>query len=216
MHGFGPPHRPQAGRSGGRVAKSVGPARSLLPATGCAVREDGPEVLEFLLRVRSWNSMSIGVLFVCLGNICRSPTAHGVFQHMVDQAGLADRIRIDSAGTQDYHPGKPPDPRSMRAARRRGYDLGSLRARQVRQRDFTEFDYLLAMDGDNHQDLLQLCPPDKLDRVHMLLSFAEGLGVDSVPDPYYGPGEEGFEQVLDLVEVACAGLLTRLRRELSA
>jgi low molecular weight protein-tyrosine phosphatase len=159
--------------------------------------------------------MSKGVLFVCLGNICRSPTAHGVFQHLVAEAGLQDRIRVDSAGTQDYHPGKPPDVRSVRAARRRGYDLSLLRARQVCERDFADFDYVLAMDPENHADLLAVCPAGREDRVRMFLSFAGDLGVDSVPDPYYGSGEEGFEHVLDLVETASAGLLEHLRAELS-
>ena len=159
--------------------------------------------------------MSIGVLFVCLGNICRSPTAQGVFQRLVADAGLDDRIRVDSAGTHDYHPGKPPDPRSVRAARRRGYELSALRARQVRAQDFADFDYLLAMDADNHEHLLALCPAGREDRVRLFLSFGGDPGVDSVPDPYYGPGEVGFEHVLDLVEAASAGLLEHLRGELS-
>ena len=157
----------------------------------------------------------IGVLFVCTGNICRSPTADGVFAGMLAAHGLEGRVHVDSAGTHDYHPGKRPDPRTQRAAARRGYDLEHLRARVVVRADFDCFDYVLAMDRGNYHDLLRTCPETRRDRVQMLLSFAEHLGVDEVPDPYYGGGD-GFETVLDLVEVASEGLIRHLAERLGA
>jgi protein-tyrosine phosphatase len=132
---------------------------------------------------------------------------------MVREHGLAGRIRADSAGTADYHPGKPPDWRSQRAARLRGYDLSSFRARQVRAADFHAFDYVLAMDRDNHADLLRVCPQGREPRVKLFLSFAQGLDLDEVPDPYHGGGD-GFETVLDLVEAASLGLLQDIRARL--
>ena len=152
---------------------------------------------------------SIGVLFVCTGNICRSPTADGVFATMLAAQGLADRVHVDSAGTHNYHPGVKPDTRTRSAASRRGYDLGHLRARVVVAEDFERFDYVIAMDRANYHDLLRSCPEVRHDRVRMFLSFAEHLGVDEVPDPYYG-GADGFETVLDLVEVASEGLIRHL------
>jgi protein-tyrosine phosphatase len=153
------------------------------------------------------------VLFVCMGNLCRSPTAEGVFRHQVRQAGLQDRIRVDSAGTHDYHVGSPPDERSCRHASLRGYDLTDLRARQVRPLDFERFDLICAMDWENLAVLEEDCPPQYLPKLRRLMEFApEGLG-DVVADPYYG-GERGFEQVLDHVEAACAGLLQHIRRQL--
>ena len=156
---------------------------------------------------------SVGVLFCCMGNICRSPTAEGVFRHHVELAGLENRIRIDSAGTHSYHVGHAPDPRSQAAAAVRGYDLGALRARQVALKDFAEFDYILAMDHDNLAELRRIAPQEYLSRAKLLMQYsARGAGSD-VPDPYYG-GAQGFEQVLDMAEDACAGLLDTIKKEL--
>lgn len=155
----------------------------------------------------------IKVLFVCTGNICRSPTAEGVFRALVEDEGLAGRIAIDSAGTHAYHVGEPPDRRSTEAARRRGVELKELRARQLRKGDFAEFDLLLAMDR-SHMDLMRrACPPDLADRLALFLSFAPQLGLADVPDPYYGGGD-GFERVLDMIEAGSAGLLAHLRGRL--
>lgn len=152
------------------------------------------------------------VLFVCLGNICRSPTAEGVFRHKVREAGLEDRIEIDSAGTGDWHVGKAPDARTRAAALRRGYDLSSLRARQVGAADFSRHDLILAMDHANLKDLQRLRGGASGAELDLFLRRYE-LEVDEVPDPYYG-GEDGFEQVLDLVERACDGLLMEVKRRL--
>jgi protein-tyrosine phosphatase len=152
----------------------------------------------------------VNVLFVCLGNICRSPSAEAVFRALVEREGLAGRIAVDSAGTGDWHIGKPPDPRAQKAARRRGFELSGLRARQAGPEDFRRFDYVLAMDRDNHADLADLCPPGEDHRLALLLDFAPGIDLDDVPDPYYG-GAEGFEQMLDLIEVASRGLLAHIR-----
>jgi len=151
----------------------------------------------------------IGVLFVCTGNICRSPTADGVLTGMLAAHGLEGRVTVDSAGTHDYHPGKRPDHRTRRVAASRGYDLGQLSARVVVPVDFERFDYLLAMDRSNYRDLLRICPSSRRERVRMFLSFAQHLGIDEVPDPYYG-GADGFEAALDLVEAACEGLARHL------
>jgi|SRR5688572_1620144 protein-tyrosine phosphatase len=151
------------------------------------------------------------VLFVCTGNICRSPTAEGVFRHCVEKAGLADRIVSDSAGTHDYHVGEPPDPRTQAAARRRGYELCELRARRVRRDDFERFDYVLAMDETHLHHLERLCPPQHAHKLKLFLDFGAGGESREVPDPYYG-GAEGFERVLDLVEGAAQGLLRHLTR----
>jgi protein-tyrosine phosphatase len=148
------------------------------------------------------------VLFVCLGNICRSPTAHGIFQQRVDRCGLGEHILVDSRGTGDWHIGRPPDPRSVAAARRRGYDLSPLRARQIEVGDFRRFDYILAMDSDNLRHLQQLQPRDFRGELALFLDYG-GLGALDVPDPYYG-GPEEFDAVLDLVERASDGLLERL------
>jgi protein-tyrosine phosphatase len=155
----------------------------------------------------------IKVLFVCMGNICRSPMAEGVFRHYLKEAGLEQYVAADSAGTHDYHVGEPPDARAQRAAARRGYDLARLRGRQVTQRDFGEFDYVLAMDETNRRHLARLCPPEHVPKLKLLMEFAEGPWPREVPDPYYG-GEEGFERVLDLVEQAARGLLGHLRSRL--
>jgi protein-tyrosine phosphatase len=152
------------------------------------------------------------VLFVCLGNICRSPTAEGVFRRYVEQAGLGDEIEIDSAGTGDYHLGEPPDERAQDAASRRGYDLSSLRARQVTRRDFETFDYLLAMDEENARSLKRLAPHEHAHKVKLFTDFGTN-GARYVPDPYSG-GAQGFEHVLDLVEDAARGLLRHIESEL--
>lgn len=153
------------------------------------------------------------VLFVCLGNICRSPTAHGVFEHLVAAQGVAERFLIDSAGTAAYHVGKAPDPRTQAAARRRGYALEHLRARAIEPDDFDRFDYILAMDAANLRDLRTLCPRGYRGHLGLLLDFAEGSRQREVPDPYYTRGEQGFEEVLDLVERASLGLLRHLLQE---
>jgi len=152
----------------------------------------------------------VNVLFVCLGNICRSPAAEGVFRALVERQGLDGRIACDSAGTGSWHVGKAPDARMQAAARRRGIELKALRGRQVAAADFERFDYVLAMDGDNLANLEALCPPGREGRLGRLLDFAPGAGRRDVPDPYYG-GAEGFERVLDLVEAAAEGLLADIR-----
>ncbi|MCA7924077.1 low molecular weight phosphotyrosine protein phosphatase [Burkholderia cenocepacia] len=152
----------------------------------------------------------VAICFVCLGNICRSPTAEGVMRQQVDAAALADRIAIDSAGTGDWHVGEPPDTRAQAAARSRGYDLSALRARQVSAADFEQFDLLLAMDEANLAELRRRCPPQHREKVRLLMEFAPGATETEVADPYFG-GAQGFEQVLDQVERACAGLLEALR-----
>jgi protein-tyrosine phosphatase len=146
-----------------------------------------------------------------MGNICRSPTAEGVFAKVVREAGLAERIRIDSAGTHAYHLGEPPDRRAQKTARARGIDLGHLRARRVGAEDFLAFDYVLAMDRDNHAHLAALCPQGMEGRLRLFMEFAPELRIPEVPDPYYGGGE-GFERVFDLVEAAAEGLLADIRR----
>lgn len=145
-----------------------------------------------------------------MGNICRSPTAEGVFKRLVAQAGLAKLIASDSAGTHNYHVGEPPDPRAQKAASDRGYDLSKLRGRQVTEADFDEFDYVLAMDEGNLRALEHMCPTQHLHKLRLFLEYGPGAGTHDVPDPYYG-GPRGFEQVLDLVEQAAQGLLRHLR-----
>jgi protein-tyrosine phosphatase len=153
----------------------------------------------------------IRVLFICMGNICRSPVAEGVFRRMLEDAGLAEKVQVDSAGTHDYQIGNPPDVRSQATARRRGINLSGLRARQVTLADFAEFDYLLAMDRQNLEQLRNLCQESTgQSRTRLLLEFAPHLPEREVPDPYYG-GISGFERVLDLVEEAARGLLAHLR-----
>jgi protein-tyrosine phosphatase len=142
------------------------------------------------------------VLFVCTGNICRSPTAEGVLRHLAEKMNVA--VRVESAGTHDYHVGNPPDPRAQKHARGRGYDLSAQRARQLRRRDFEEFDLLVAMDRSHLEIMQGHCPPQHQGKLRMLVN-----GHD-VPDPYYG-GPEGFEQVLDMVEAACLGLLSEIK-----
>jgi protein-tyrosine phosphatase len=152
----------------------------------------------------------IRVLMVCLGNICRSPTAEAVFRQQVAAAGLDGIIEVDSAGTSDWHAGEPPDPRSMRAAAERLYDLSTLRARQVHVRDFEDFDYILAMDRQNLAYLEELCPVASQEKLRLFLTYGN-TGWQEVPDPY-NSGREGFELVLDLVETASASLLQEIRQ----
>jgi protein-tyrosine phosphatase len=148
-----------------------------------------------------------------MGNICRSPTAHGVFRQLVDQAGLSQHIIIDSAGTHNYHPGEPPDARSQRHAARRGYDLSDLRARQLIHADFDQTDLLLAMDWDNLALAESMCPPIHQRKLRRLTEFCIKHDAAVVPDPYYD-GDAGFEHVLDLIEDASAGLLIHVRQRL--
>ncbi|KEA61991.1 Low molecular weight protein tyrosine phosphatase [Marinobacterium lacunae] len=155
-----------------------------------------------------------GVLFVCLGNICRSPTAEGVFDaKLKEHEDLASMLVVDSAGTAAYHVGNPPDSRSAAIAARRGYDLSRLRARAVDQADFSRYRYILAMDQQNLDNLKSICPADFDGHLGLFLDFA-GMKNAEVPDPYYTRGDKGFEQVLDLVEAAADGLLGHLREEL--
>jgi protein-tyrosine phosphatase len=149
------------------------------------------------------------VLFVCMGNICRSPTAHGVFEALVAQRNLAHRISVDSAGTHGYHTNQPPDPRTQQAARGRGYDLSGLRARQVVEADFLAFDLIAAMDRHNLDWLTKRCPPAHQHKLRLFLEFASGVAEREVPDPYYG-GPQGFLHVLDLVEHASRGLIDEI------
>ena len=151
----------------------------------------------------------VKVLFVCLGNICRSPTAEGVFRKLVREAGLSDEIKIDSAGTGAWHINQPPDQRSQDAALKRGIDLSAQRARKISIHDFNDFDYLVAMDRSNISNLKKICPPDLVSRISLFLEFAPKLQRQEVPDPYQG-GDEGFELVLDLIEVASQGLLSHI------
>jgi protein-tyrosine phosphatase len=153
--------------------------------------------------------MKTRVLFVCMGNICRSPTAEAVFRDYVERAGLSNEIQIDSAGTHDYHIGETPDSRTQRAARQRGYDLSQLRGRQVEAADFSRFDYLLAMDEGNLAILQRLRPLETSSHLGLFLDFARHHREREVPDPYYG-GTEGFERVLDMVEDAAEGFLQHL------
>jgi len=150
------------------------------------------------------------VLMVCLGNICRSPTAEGVFRHIVQEAGLADRVDVDSAGTHAYHIDQPPDRRAQAAAERRGFSMSGIRARRVQIEDFERFNYIIAMDRDNLALLIDQAEAEYHDKIHLFLEFASGHE-DEVPDPYYG-GTTGFERVLDLVEEASRGLLETLQK----
>jgi protein-tyrosine phosphatase len=151
----------------------------------------------------------VSVLFVCMGNICRSPTAETVFRACVERAGLQDRLTIESAGIGDWHVGQPPDDRAIVHGRRRGYDLSCLRARQVSPEDFARFDWVLAMDLRNLRDLEALRPPDFAGHLGLFLDVAPDLGMREVPDPYFG-GADGFENVLELTERASEALLARI------
>lgn len=157
----------------------------------------------------------ISVLFVCMGNICRSPTADAVFRHHVKSARLDHLIHIDSAGTHAYHIGEPPDRRSQQAALKRGYSMQGLRARRVTQEDFSRFQYILAMDHHNLEELQQDCPPQYNSRLGLFLQYSNQWDMhQEVPDPYYG-GSHGFERVLDLVENASQGLLSYILKNMN-
>lgn len=153
----------------------------------------------------------VKVLFVCMGNICRSPTAHGVFRKLVTEAALASAVEIDSAGTHGYHIGEPPDARARQTALERGIDIGDLRARRAEPEDFLLYDYVLAMDRENFESLSLICPPGMEQKLMLLMDFAPDLRVRDVPDPYYG-GQQGFDQVFDMVEAAARGLLADLTK----
>ena len=152
------------------------------------------------------------ILFVCLGNICRSPTAEGVFRQRLAQRHLTHRFAVDSAGTGDWHVGSPPDRRAQLAAASRGFDISTLSARQVRQADFEDFDYVVAMDRNNQRDLALLAGTVHAHKVRLLMEFAGLPGEDEVPDPYYG-GDSGFDRVIDLIEAASDGLIEHLLRD---
>jgi len=156
---------------------------------------------------------AIKVLFICMGNICRSPTAHGLFRQILVDKGLGDSIKVDSAGTHAYHIGKSPDARSVKAALSRGIDIRDLTARQLDDCDFEEFDYLLVADKDNYHLALESCPKEHRHKVKFMLDFAQHTTIKEVPDPYYGEGN-GFERVLDLLEDACEGLMLELEEKL--
>ena len=154
----------------------------------------------------------INVLFVCMGNICRSPTAHGVFLDMIEKEGLSEVISVESAGTHAYHVSEPPDPRAQEAALKRNVDLSSLRARKAGEQDFYDFDYVLVMDRNNYQHMLEIAPEGHAEKLKLFMEYAPHLNIAEVPDPYYG-GRNGFEVVLDMIEEASQGLLAELKRE---
>ena len=193
MSAAGPPqgaNRPPAGSAAAKPhAWGHHQRRAIEPAPGKAVRAS--------------------VLFVCMGNICRSPTAEAVLREQAKRAGVLDRLVIESAGIGDWHVGQPPDDRAIRHARCRGYDLEPLRARQVCRDDFARFDFILAMDLRNLRDLKAFMPPGYGGHVGLLLDFAPTLGLREVPDPYFGSAE-GFETVLELTERACEALLAHI------
>lgn len=168
------------------------------------------------MTIFSYMSEKTKVLFVCLGNICRSPTAHGIFEKLVADAGLTDKFEIDSAGTSALHQGEQPDPRSQLHAFNRGYVLEHQRSRRVDFADLMHYDYILAMDNRNHDDLMNMAPKDLQHKIHLMLEYADedllvkrNRGSKEVPDPYY-KSEGGFELVLDLLEDACERLLNKL------
>jgi protein-tyrosine phosphatase len=154
------------------------------------------------------------ILFVCMGNICRSPTAHGVFRQYVERRGLSGRVQVASAGTHGYHIGRPPDERSQEHAAQRGYDLSDLRARRIHASDFDRHDLILVMDHDNLAEVRAQCPPAHLHKARRFTEFCRTREASVVPDPYYG-GPQGFENVLDLVEDACEGLLLHVQQQLA-
>ena len=151
------------------------------------------------------------VLFVCMGNICRSPTAEGAFLALLKQEGVHEQVNIDSAGTHAYHVGEAPDLRAQKIAEGRGYNLSGLRARKVIFADFEDYDYLLAMDEDNYEHLMSACPDEYKDKVQYFLDYAPHIETREVPDPYYG-GKYGFDRVLDMVEEASIGFLDSLKQ----
>lgn len=155
--------------------------------------------------------MTYRVLFVCLGNICRSPLAEGTFRHLVEEAGLGDRIEIDSAGTGAWHVGEGPDPRSVEVAERHGVSLDGQTARRVTEKDFQRFDRIVAMDADNRSDLMTVAPAGSEDKVCMLRDF-DPAGPGDVPDPYFG-GDQGFENAFDMIHRSCSALLDEIEAE---
>jgi len=157
--------------------------------------------------------MSYRVLLVCMGNICRSPTAEGVLRHFIKINGLGDKVEVDSAGTHGYHVGEAPDQRTQRAASARGYNLSQLRARKVARQDLDYFDLILAMDKSNLDNLQRMAMPEQQDKIKLFMDFARNFDDDEVPDPYYGLGH-GFDLVLDMVEDASQGLVEDIRKQL--
>ena len=153
--------------------------------------------------------LDIKVLFVCMGNICRSPTAHGVFEKLVESKGLSQQIFTDSAGTHAYHVGESPDSRSQAKAMEYGVDISHQRAQKVKIEDFEYFDYIIAMDGSNYYDLKQLAPSHLQQKIYRFMQFAPDWDNEDVPDPYYGGGD-GFENVFKIVEAASEGLLRHI------
>ena len=153
-----------------------------------------------------------GVLFVCTGNICRSPTAEAIFRKLAADAGMAGAVAADSAGTHGYHIGEPPDSRAQKAAAKRGYDLSALRARTIEGADFQRFDLILAMDEDHYSILSSMAQPAAAHKLKLMMTYAQRFRERDVPDPYYG-GPQGFERVLDLLEDAAGGLLRSLRKD---
>ena len=146
------------------------------------------------------------ILFVCTGNICRSPTAEGVLRHMADQRGLAEHVEVASAGLEGWHAGAPPDPRSEEHARRRGYDISAQRAHHFKRQDFEHFDWVIAMDAGHHYGLRRLCPLQHAHKLKRAADFSDRVPAGGVPDPYYGDAA-GFEVVLDMVEALSDGVL---------
>jgi len=155
--------------------------------------------------------MMTKILFVCTGNICRSPSAEGVFRHVLEEAGLTDMVEVDSAGTHDFHVGEAPDARAVAAARKRGYDIANCVARQVQAEDFLNFDFILAMDWENLSALQQRCPKQYHYKLMLLMRFANEFEEATIPDPYYGSAE-GFTKMLDYIEDACQGVLEVVRK----
>ena len=156
------------------------------------------------------SAQKTGVLFVCMGNICRSPTAEGIFRHFVEEASLGDSVNIDSAGTHAYHLNEPPDRRAQAAAERRGFSMSKIRARRISANDFERFEYIIAMDRDNQAYLIDHADAEYHEKIRLFLEYSSGKETE-VPDPYYG-GAAGFERVLDLIEEASRGLLETLRK----
>ncbi|WP_412480220.1 low molecular weight protein-tyrosine-phosphatase [Azonexus sp. IMCC34839] len=157
--------------------------------------------------------MKYRVLLVCMGNICRSPTAEGVLRHFIKINRLGDIVEVDSAGTHGYHVGEPPDSRTQRAASVRGYNLSQLRARKVARQDLDYFDLILAMDKSNLDNLRRMAMPEQHPKIKLFMDYADNFDDDEVPDPYYGLGH-GFDLVLDMVEDAAQGLVKEIKREL--
>ena len=159
------------------------------------------------------DTKKISVLFVCMGNICRSPSAEGVFRKMAEDAGLADRVEVDSAGTHAYHVGHPPDRRAIDAAARRGFSLDDIRARRIHEDDYLRFDYIVAMDQLNLHIIRENALEEHSAEINLFMEYAEDSNEAEVPDPYYG-GTAGFEKVLDLLEEASKGLLAALKQKI--